>query len=61
MGRTDRDQSSFFYEFDLDDMIPKGQLLRRIDVFVTAVLSDLHEQLVHSTATSVGLRSILSC
>jgi transposase len=45
MGRTDRDQSSFFYEFQLDDMIPKGHLLRRIDVFVTAVLSDLHEQL----------------
>jgi hypothetical protein len=31
MGRTDRDQSSFFYEFQLDDMIPKGHLLRRID------------------------------
>jgi transposase len=26
-------------------MIPKGHLLRRIDVFVTAVLGDLHEQL----------------
>jgi transposase len=45
MGRRDRDQSSFFYEFRLDDMIPKGHLLRRIDVFVTAVLGDLHEQL----------------
>src|ERR1700738_2524792 len=38
MGRTDRDQSSFFYEFHLDDMIPKGHLLRRIDVFVTVVV-----------------------
>jgi len=28
MGRTDRDQSSFFYEFRLDDMIPKGHVLR---------------------------------
>src|ERR1700730_2338440 len=45
MGRRDRDQSSFFYEFRLDDMIPKGHLLRRIDVFATAVLGDLHEQL----------------
>jgi hypothetical protein len=45
MGRKDRDQSSFLYEFRLDDMIPKGHLLRRIDVFVTAVLDDLHEQL----------------
>jgi hypothetical protein len=26
-------------------MIPKGHLLRRIDVFVTAVLGELHEQL----------------
>src|ERR1700757_551495 len=29
-----------FYEFRLDDMIPKGHLLRRINVFV-----NLHEQL----------------
>ena len=26
-------------------MIPKGHLLRRINVFVTSVLGDLHEQL----------------
>ena len=45
MGRQDRDQASLFYEFRLDDMIPKDHLLRRIDVFVTAALADLHEQL----------------
>jgi transposase len=45
MGRRDRDQTSLFYEFRLDDMIPKGHLLRRINVFVTSVLGDLHEQL----------------
>jgi transposase len=45
MGRQDRDQTSLFYEFRLDDMIPKGHLLRRINVFVTSVLGDLHEQL----------------
>jgi hypothetical protein len=45
MGRQDRDQASLFYEFRLDDMIPKGHLLRRINVFVTSVLGDLHEQL----------------
>src|ERR1700733_9588173 len=28
MGRQDRDQTSLFYEFRLDDMIPKGQQLR---------------------------------
>src|SRR5947199_4498121 len=45
MGRKHREQASLFYEFRLDDMIPKGHLLRRINVFVTSVLSDLHEQL----------------
>ena len=45
MGRKYREQANFFYEFRLDDMIPKGHLLRRINVFVTPVLGDLHEQL----------------
>jgi transposase len=43
MGRKNREQARLFYEFRLDDMIPKGHLLRRINVFVTSVLSDLHE------------------
>jgi hypothetical protein len=41
MGRQDRDQASLFYEFRLDDMIPKGHLLRRINVFVTSVKPEL--------------------
>ena len=45
MGRKYREQANFFYEFRLDDMIPKGHLLRRINVFVTSVLGDLHKQL----------------
>jgi transposase len=45
MGRQDRDQRQLFYEFSLDEMIPSDHLLRRINVFVTAVLADLHEQL----------------
>ena len=45
MGRRHREQASLFYEFRLDDMIPKGHLLRRIDVFLTSALGDLHEQL----------------
>src|SRR5262245_438782 len=45
MGRKHREQASLFYEFQLDDMVPKGHLLRRIDVFVTSVLSDLHKEL----------------
>ena len=45
MGRQDRDQGQLFYEFSLEDMIPADHLLRRINVFATAVLADLHEQL----------------
>jgi transposase len=45
MGRRQRDQASLFYEFRLDDMVPKDHLLRRINVFVASVLGDLHEQL----------------
>jgi hypothetical protein len=45
MGRQRRDQAKLFYEFRLDDRVPKNHLLRRIDVFVTAVLADLHKEL----------------
>ena len=45
MGRKDRDQANFFYEFRLDDRVPKNHLLRRINVFVTSALADVHEQL----------------
>ena len=45
MGRQDRDQRQLFYEFSLDEMVPADHLLRRINVFATAVLADLHEQL----------------
>src|ERR1700755_2262076 len=45
MGRQDRDQGQLFYVFSLDEMIPAHDLLRRINVFATAVLADLHEQL----------------
>jgi hypothetical protein len=44
MGRRKGDQASLFYEFRLDDRVPKDHLLRRIDVFVTAALADVHEQ-----------------
>src|SRR3989304_2728160 len=45
MGRQRRGQGKLFYEFRLDDRIPKNHLLRRIDVFVTAALADLHKEL----------------
>ena len=45
MGRQRRDQGKLFYEFRLDDRIPQNHLLRRIDVFVTSALADLHKEL----------------
>src|SRR5262245_23015024 len=45
MGRQRGDQTSLFYEFRLEDRIPKDHLLRRINGFVTAALGDLREQL----------------
>jgi transposase len=45
MGQQTGGQASLFYEFRLEDRIPKEHLLRRINVFVTAVLGDVREQL----------------
>src|SRR5207342_3974535 len=45
MGRQKRDQGRLFYEFRLEDRIPENHLLRRINVFVTAALGDLHKEL----------------
>ncbi len=45
MGRRRDDQRRLFYEFHLDDRVPRAHLLRRIDVFVAAALADLHQEL----------------
>src|SRR5215831_18778790 len=45
MGRQDRDQGQLFYELNLDEVIPTEHLLRRMNVFVTGVLADVHQQL----------------
>jgi transposase len=45
MGRQNSDQASLFYAFRLDDRVPKDHLLRRIDLFVTAALADMHARL----------------
>ncbi len=42
MGRQTADQARLFYGFYLEDRVPPHHLLRRINVFVTAALSDLH-------------------
>src|SRR6202049_4112935 len=45
MGRGRGDQTSLFYQFRLDERVPKDHLLRRIDGFVTAALVDMHKRL----------------
>jgi transposase len=45
MGRLRRDQGRLFYEFRLEDRIPENHLLRRMNVFVTVALDDLHKEL----------------
>jgi hypothetical protein len=57
IGRQDRDQGRLLYEFNLDEVIPKEHLLRRMNVFVTSALADLHQQL-KLTATSAARPSI---
>lgn len=58
MGRQDRDQSQLFYDFNLDDVIPEGHLLRRMNVFVSAALDDLHKQL-RAYYSDIGHRRLL--
>ena len=45
MGRQTGDQSQLFYLFNLEELIPAGHLLRRINPVVTRVLAELRENL----------------
>jgi transposase len=45
MGRQEADQGWLFYEFHLDDRVPAGHLLRRIDAFAMIALADLHQEM----------------
>ena len=45
MGGQTGDQSQLFYLFNLEERIPAGNLLRRINPIVTRVLADLREKL----------------
>jgi transposase len=57
MGRRERDQGKLFYDFNLDDVIPKSHLLRRINVIVTVVLAELHAHL-KSYYSDIGRPSV---
>ena len=45
MGRQTGDQSQLFYLFNLEERIPAGHLLRRINPVMTRVLAELREKL----------------
>lgn len=45
MGRQTCDQSQLFYLFNLEERIPAGHLLRRINPVMTRVLAELREKL----------------
>src|SRR5450755_3989299 len=45
MGKQKGDQRQLFYLFNLEDRIPPGHLLRRINPIVTGVLADLRDKL----------------
>jgi transposase len=45
MGWREWNQGKLFYEFNLEDRVPKNHLLRRMNVFVTVALEDLHKDL----------------
>ncbi len=60
MGRQTGDQSQFFYLFNLEQRIPGGHLLRRINPVVTRCWLDFVRSWSPSTARSAGLRLIPS-
>jgi hypothetical protein len=60
MGRRNVDQASLFYEFRLEERIPKNHLLRRINIFVTGVLPMCTRSCSPITARSADPRSIPS-
>jgi hypothetical protein len=45
MGRQRDDQAQFFYALHLEERVPAGHLLSRIDVFVTPALDDIHREI----------------
>src|SRR5512147_81212 len=45
MGRQRADQAQFFYSFQLEERIPASHLLRKINVFVSKALADVHREM----------------
>jgi transposase len=52
-GAGTADQARLFDEFHLDERVPAGHLLRRIDVFVAVALGDLRQIYSHTGRPSI--------
>jgi transposase len=45
MGRQTADQGALFYEFRLEDRVPEGHLLRKINGTIASAFAGLHQHL----------------
>jgi transposase len=45
IGRQTADQGAWFYEFRLENRVPEGHLLRRINAVIAPVFAGLHQRL----------------
>ena len=45
MGRQRADQAQFFYSFRLEERVPASHLPRKINVFVSEALADVHREM----------------
>jgi hypothetical protein len=56
--RQPNDQAQFFYSFHLEERIPASHLLRKINVFVTRALANIHGEIAafysHTGRPSTG-------
>ncbi len=65
MGRQRADQAQFFYSFHLEERIPASHLLRKINVFVSKALADVHREMAAFyseviSATFLGSKPLLA-
>jgi transposase len=45
MGRQRAGQAQFFYSFHLEERVPAGHLLRKIDAFLSKALAEIHREM----------------
>lgn len=59
MGRKQRKQASLFYEFRLDDMVPRDHLLRRIRG-LSGARDEFHLAAIVQNLKTLALRTLRS-